>query len=344
VGVNGFGRIGRCVAKQVAAHDQMDLVAINDVADNVDNLLYLYNYDSHYGRANPRAERIGSTNTCRIGRHDVEVFRQANVADAEWQRLEVDLLVDSSGITDNVTGCQKLVASGSVRKAVITHSPDNDVDAYVIMGVNDDTYDSAHHHVVSNTICDANAIAHVLLALDEQFGITRGMVTTLHPWLSFQNLVDGPVPWQARPGAYWSDFSLGRSSVNAMIPKNTTVISALQPVLPTIPPRFSALSYRVPTQVVCSADLTVDVREPTDRDGLLQFFNDRFDGSPYVTIDDESLVSTDFVGQSQSASIDARWLNVVDERMLKVVLWYDNEWGYSSRVVDLLSMIGDQLD
>ena len=209
--------------------------------------------------------------------------------------------------------------------------------------MNDGLYDPSRHHVVSNTICDANAVAHVLKAVDEEFELARGMVTTLHPWLSFQNLVDGPVPWQARPGAYWSDFSLGRSSVNALIPKNTTVISALEPVLPHIPPRMSALSYRVPTQVVCSADLTLDVNTPTDRAGLLGFFEERFGDSPYVTIESESLVSTDFIGQSQSAAVDARWLNVVDGRLLKIVLWYDNEWGYSSRVVDLLVKMGKEL-
>lgn len=322
----------------------MELVAINDVADDVDNLLYLYNYDSHYGRANPRAERIESGNSCRIGRHEVEVMRHADVANADWERLGVDLLVDASGVADNVTSCQKLVAQGAIRKAVITHSPNNDVDAYLIMGVNDDIYDPDRHHVVSNTICDANAVGHVLKALDERFGIARGMVTTLHPWLSFQNLVDGPVPWQAKPGAYWSDFSLGRSSVNALIPKNTTVISALKPVLPTIPDRVSALSYRVPTQVVCSADLTLDLQEETDTESLMRFLHERFDDSPYITIDRESLVSTDFVGQSQSASIDARWVNVIDGQMVKIVLWYDNEWGYSARVIDLLQMLGDRLN
>ncbi len=343
VAINGFGRIGRCVAKQFVEDDRFELVAINELADDVDNLVYLYNYDSHYGRATPPAERIGNESTMKVDGQTVHIYSQEDVASVGWEDHNVDILIDSSGVTDNVTGCRSLTDSGRVAKAIITHSPSSGVDRYVIMGVNDESYDGGQDHVVSNTICDANAVAHALKALDDEYGIERGMVTTLHPWLSFQNLVDGPVPWQARPGAYWSDFSLGRSSVNALIPKNTTVVTALDPIMPQITAKMSAVSFRVPTQVVCAADLTIEVGRPTNVPEVKRFLENRFQHSPHVVLNTESLVSTDFVGQRHSAAIDARWIQVVDERLVKLILWYDNEWGYAARVIDLAAMMAKSL-
>lgn len=343
IAINGFGRIGRCVAKQVVADDSLQLVAVNDLADDVDNLVYLYNYDSHYGRAEPKAERIGDTGRFDLAGDEVVFHNQAQVADVDWAEHGVDILIDASGVTDNVLGCRKLTESGTVAKAVITHSPSDGVDQYIIMGVNDDIYDPESHDVVSNTICDANAVAHALTALDEEYKVTRGMVTTLHPWLSFQNLVDGPVPWQARPGAYWSDFSLGRSSVNALIPKNTTVITALEPIMPELAKTVSAVSFRVPTQVVCAADLSIEIEKGTNPDDLRAYLTERFADSKYVSLNDESLVSTDFIGQPTSAVIDSRWIQVVDETLVKMILWYDNEWGYAARVIDLVKMMGSRL-
>ena len=190
-------------------------------------------------------------------------------------------------------------------------------------------------HVVSATICDANAIAHPLKALDRHFGVESGFITTLHPWLSYQNLVDGILPWQLVPGHYWKDFSLGRTSVGTLIPKNTTAVTALAPILPGVASRLGGFSYRIPTQIVSSADLSVRLRRQTSAGELRDYFHSCFDNSPYVDLNDEPLVGVDFTGNPNSATIDTRWLQVVDGRMVKIVLWYDNEWGYSCRVIDL---------
>jgi glyceraldehyde 3-phosphate dehydrogenase len=208
------------------------------------------------------------------------------------------------------------------------------------MGVNDHEYDHDSDHLLSSTICDANAIAHVLIALEESFGLAGGLVTTLHPWLSYQNLVDGPVGWQRFPGNYWSDYALGRSSVMSMIAKNTTAVTALQPILPDIEERIEAISFRIPTSIVSIADLSLQLDRPGDVDQVIAMFEGRFADSPYVHLTREQLVSVDYAGEPYSAVIDVNWIRMSGDHLLKMVLWYDNEWGYSSRVLDLAALVG----
>lgn len=343
VGINGFGRIGRCIARQLQSEPASKLVAVNDLAESIDNFIYLYNYDSTYGRAPVFAERADGAGVFRIGGQEVRFSSHARVADVPWEEAGVDIVVDATGVHDNVLGARELTDSGRARKAIVTHSPDSGVDRYIIMGVNDGDYDPARDHVVSTTICDANAVAHALKALDERFGIVRGFVTTLHPWLSYQNLVDGPVTWQAIPGSYWKDFSLGRSSVNTLIPKNTTVVTALRPVLPHIQARLSGFSFRTPTQIVCAADLTIQIAQPTTAEALLRWLEERFAGSPYVLVSHDARVGMDFTAETWSAAIDARWVQVLDGTLVKLVLWYDNEWAYSARVVDMIRLMARAL-
>jgi glyceraldehyde 3-phosphate dehydrogenase len=339
VGINGFGRIGRCIARQLAADPLLHLVAVNDLADSAENFVYLYNYDSTYGRAAVSAQPGPGRDRFRIGEREVRFSSHGRVAAVPWKDAGVDIVVDATGVYDNVVGVRELVDAGIIGKAIITHSPDSGVDRYVIMGVNDAQYRPDADHVVSTTICDANAVAQALHALHEQYGIERGFVTTLHPWLSYQNLVDGPVSWQAVPGAYWKDFSLGRASTNTLIPKNTTVISALRPVLPEIERRLAGFSFRTPTQIVCAADLTIELQRPTTAEQLLGYFEERFAGSPYVLLNRDARVGMDFTAETYSAAIDTRWIQVLDGRLVKLVLWYDNEWGYSARVIDLARLM-----
>ena len=335
VGINGFGRIGRCVARLALDDPGLQVVAVNDLVDDVANIVYLYNYDSTYGRARQRATVAEEPNKVMIDGAAVRFHSCSAIDEVPWEADQTDLVVDASGVAANVMGANALVRAGRVRKVIVTHSSDSGIDRYVIMGVNDGDYDSTTDHVVSATTCDANAIAHPLKALDRHFSIESGFVTTLHPWLSYQNLVDGILPWQSVPGRYWKDFSLGRTSVGTLIPKNTTAATALAPVLPGIVSRLGGFSYRVPTQIVSSADLSLRLRRQTSAEELGDYFHSCFDNSPYVDLNDEALVGVDFTGNPYSATIDTRWLQVVNGRMAKIVLWYDNEWGYSCRVIDL---------
>lgn len=222
---------------------------------------------------------------------------------------------------------------------MVTHSPSEGVDKYIILGVNDDGYDPTRDHIVSNTICDANAIAHPLAALEREFGIENGFVTTLHPWLSYQNLVDGPVPLQLVPGRYFNDYALGRTSTGTLIPKTTTAVEALRPVMPAIEAKLSGLSFRVPTQIVSTADITLKLKQTLNDDELAEFFRTCYQNSPYVQINTDPLVGMDYLASPYSAVLDAQWSKSLENGMIKIVLWYDNEWGYSCRVVDMIRMM-----
>ena len=337
IGLNGFGRIGRCLARIVGERPGFEIVAVNDLSDQT-NLVYLYNYDSTYGKA-PQRARLSPDSGVSLHGREVGFHSERLITDVPWDDYEVDVLVDATGVHDNVIGARKLINSEQVPKAIVTHSPPDEVDRYVIMGVNDHEYDHDSDHLLSSTICDANAIAHVLMALDDDFGVTGGLVTTLHPWLSYQNLVDGPVAWQRFPGAYWSDYALGRSSVMSMIAKNTTAVSALQPIMPDIEQRLEAISFRIPTSIVSIADLSLHLGRATDVDEVISMLEARFGDSPYVHLNSEQLISVDYAGEPYSAVIDLNWIRISGDRLVKMVLWYDNEWGYSSRVLDLAALV-----
>ncbi|MGB8273664.1 MAG: glyceraldehyde 3-phosphate dehydrogenase NAD-binding domain-containing protein [Alphaproteobacteria bacterium] len=339
IGINGFGRIGRQVARMAVTSPDLEIAAVNDLAPNVENLAYLYNYDSTFGRAPVRANAFPARGVVAFGNREAPFFAQDLSLHVPWQDHGVEILIEATGVAANVRAAKALVAAGRVRKVIVTHSPDEGVDRYIIMGINDSDYDDRRDHVVSNTICDANAIAHPLLAIDRKYGIDSGFVTTLHPWLSYQNLVDAPVGWQQRPGQFWTDFSLGRMSTGTLIPKSTTAVTTLAPILPAIAKRLGGFSFRTPTHIVSCADLTLRLRCDTTGENLGRFLADAFEGSPYVGLNRESLVGVDYVGSPLSATIDMQWVQVVGRRMAKLVLWYDNEWGYSSRVMDMARLM-----
>lgn len=337
VGINGFGRIGRCVARLLDGTQGLELVAVNDLADKIENLAYLYNFDTVYGRPARRA-KVVDMGTLDIDGQILTFTHEPDLFQVPWEDREVDILVESSGVRANVAAAQALVKAGRVKKVIITHLPDGDIDTCLIMGVNDHTYDPGKHHVVSSSICDANAIAHAVKLLDDTFGIVNGFITTLHPWLAYQKLVDSHVSSTAYPGMVWDDFSLGRSSVASLIPKNTTAVRALRPVLPHIEERIRGFSYRVPTQTVCSADLTIQLSRPVSTEEVTAAVSAYCAASPYAVVNGESLVSVDYSGEACSVAFDGQWTTANGD-MVKMVLWYDNEWGYSSRVVDMIGLL-----
>ncbi|WP_136656240.1 hypothetical protein [Nitratireductor sp. XY-223] len=240
-----------------------------------------------------------------------------------------------SGVKSNVVASHELVARDDVRKVVVTHSPKNDIDMHVIMGINHKEYNPSADHVLSSSICDANAIAHPLKALNDAVGVIGGSVTTLHPWLNYQNLLDAPVASQRDPGHVWKDYSLGRTSVGSLIPKNTTAVEALKPVLGDLAERIGSFSYRTPNTVVASADLTLLLDRNLSQAELEDILNSAFDGSPFVALNWQSLISLDYQGQPWSAVIDMQWVKAIGGGLVKIVAWYDNEWGYASRALDV---------
>ena len=336
IAINGFGRIGRAIARINAQYGYFDLVLINDINPHIDNLAYLFKYDSTYGKFDGQ---VSSTDTSiRINNNLSICTSYSDLDEISWKDFAIDVLIDSSGVGINVKKLRKLTESKFIYSSIITHST-NDSDFEVIMGVNDDKI-LAKHRVVSNSICDANAIAHVMKWIDGEYGIKSGSLTTLHPWLSYQNLVDGPAISQSNPGVVWSDYALGRACTDSIIPKNTTAMDAVEKVLPHLEGKILSFSYRIPTDIVASSDITLFLQEQVSSDSLLSFLTKKCHDSSYVKFNDESLVSLDYEKEESSAVIDAQWIKVIDN-VVKIVLWYDNEWGYSARVLDLVNKLID---
>ena len=338
VGINGFGRIGRAIAKINAYQDIFDLVVINDINPEIENLAYLFKYDSTYGKFN--GDLSISANTLVINDKKTTITSFDNLLDVPWKENDIDLIIDSSGLSSNSKLAKALTDSKEVKKVIITHSS-TDTDCEIIMGVNDEILESTHD-VVSNSICDANAIAHILKWFDEEYQIENGSLTTLHPWLGYQNLVDGSVTSYSSPGFIWKDYALGRSSVSSLIPKKTTAMSATEVVLPNLKDKIMSFSYRVPTSIVATSDITLNLIDEAPREDIEKFLIEKSKNSSYVNCNYESLTSVDYEQNQDSATIDLQWLEV-NKKTVKVVLWYDNEWGYSSRVIDLFQKISNYI-
>jgi glyceraldehyde 3-phosphate dehydrogenase len=330
IAINGFGRIGRSIAKINEKYQLFDLVLINDINPHPENLAYLFKYDSTYGRFNGNV--FHEDKAIVINQKKSRYSSHSSLEQIPWDELSIDLVIDSSGIGKNIADGKALIKENKFSKMIVTNSY-SDVDNEIIMGVNDDKL-SSYDNVVSNSICDANAIAHIMKWLDEEFEILGGSLTTLHPWLAYQNLVDGTSISSSNPGVVWKDYALGRASAGNLIPKNTTAMTAVEKVLPNLKGKVLSFSYRIPTDIVASSDITVNLGRDISETDLKTFFEKKCSSSLYIDINYESLVSMDYEMQELSGIIDGQWLKT-NKNVAKIVLWYDNEWGYSSRVLDL---------
>ena len=333
VGINGFGRVGRVVTRICLEDDDVDVVAINELDPDIGNLAYLLRYDSLYGRLD-RAVSVDGSDLLIEGRR-VPVSHESDIRAVRWESRQVDVVIEATGVGANVERAHELVSTGRVGKVVVTNAHQS-VDATIVVGVNDDEYCHERHHVVSSSICDANAVAPVLHEIDRRWGVDSAFITTLHPWLSYQNLLDGPVSSVASPGHSWQDFALGRASVMNLIPKETTAGRAACAVLPHLAGCVEAISFRVPTHIVSASDLTICLRRQASAEEVNGAFAEADRRRPdVVRLEVDPLVSSDFMRMRQSCIVDARRTKVVGGKMLKIVTWYDNEWGYSNRVIDV---------
>lgn len=343
IGINGVGRIGRAVLRIVLQRNDLEVVAINDINPDIHNIGYLIKYDSTYGRL-PHSVEVEGDRIVIGGEKSIRVSHHGDIASVPWKELGADIVVDSSGVRQNLIAARGLKSKG-VRRVIVTNSPpEKDVDATIILGANQDTFDPRRHFLVSSSICDANAFVPVADILDKNFGIEHGFLTTLHPWLSYQNLLDGPSISYATPGQIHDHYALGRASVGSLIPKTTSAISASEKVLKHLKGRFLSMSFRIPTMISSAADLSVQLKSKTDAAAIRRLFEDEEKKQSWKILHNnkEALVSADFTGVEHSAVVDHRWLMINEHNYLKMVLWYDNEWGYSSRVADLAAFMGQK--
>ncbi|HAD97482.1 MAG TPA: glyceraldehyde-3-phosphate dehydrogenase [Cryomorphaceae bacterium] len=347
VGINGFGRIGRAIFRNNLNKEFFQVVAINDINPDNNNIAYTLNFDTLYDRLDNAFKVDGDNLVSADGSHKIALSHERSVADVDWKSHGVDFVIDASGVYQNVLDAQKVIESGQAKKVFVTHSPKN-VDFTMVLGANEHLLDVEKHHVISTSICDATAIAPVTKAIKQTFGIEHGYATTLHPWLNYQNLMDGPASSWSVPGEIYHHFALGRSSIGNMIPKPTSAITATCTVLEEegiTEEIIGSFSYRTPTAIVGSADLTFHISEKAQTKDVLDLF-EKMESSqqwPIVHNNWEPLVSLDFKKADYAAVIDHRWTNVLQGHMLKLVLWYDNEWGYAARVLDQIKLVEEKL-
>ena len=241
---------------------------------------------------------------------------------------------------ENTIKSKEIINKKLAKKIIFTNSPEN-VDFTMILGVNEENYNPEQHHLIASSICDATAIAPISKIIDDLFKIKLGYVTTLHPWLSYQNLMDGPSSSWSVPGEVYHHYALGRSAIGNMIPKPTSAMDAVFKVLPKLTKNIGSFSYRTPTQIIGSADLSFLIEKKTNKneiiEKLLNFQN--FQKYPILKICNKPLVSSDYIGEKFSAIVDTRWLDILNSELIKIVLWYDNEFGYCCNVVNQIKYI-----
>jgi glyceraldehyde 3-phosphate dehydrogenase len=327
VGVNGFGRIGRNVFRAALERNlDIEFVAVNDLTDAA-TLAYLLKYDSVH-RTIPNA--IGHTeNSITIDGKPLRVFSSPDPADIPWSDLGVEIVVESSG---RFTSKDK--ASRHLKKSVehvIISAPSKDADVTICIGVNEDVFDPAAHKIVSNASCTTNCLAPVAKVLHENFGIEMGIMTTVHSYTNDQEILDLP----------HKDVRRGRAAALSMIPTTTGAAKAVGLVLPELKGKFDGISVRVPTPNVSLVDLTFRTEKPTNADDINKVLRDASTGAlqGILTYSDEQLVSIDFNHNAHSAIVDTTFTRSVDPHMHKVLAWYDNEWGYSNRILDLIAYV-----
>ncbi|MDC3156514.1 hypothetical protein OA855_01820 [Pelagibacteraceae bacterium] len=334
IAINGFGRIGRAITKIQLNKNEFDIVLINDINPQLNNLAYLLKYDSTYGNINKDIKV--KKNKLFLDNKEIQVTSFNSITNLDLKKYNVDILVDCSGVKFKKSEYLKLIKKEKIKNIIITHSS-NESQIEIIMGLNDHKIQKKHK-IISSSICDANAISHVINFVENNYKIVSGSVTTLHPWLSYQNLIDGSSTSVSNPSLIWDDYALGRASANNIIPKNTTAVTAVEKVLPKIRKKLVSFSYRTPTDIVCSSDLTFFVERKTKLNELKKNLTSYFKDTNYFHINNESLVSVDYKKMEQSFSIDMKWIKV-NNNIIKVVLWYDNEWGFANRVFDLIKKL-----
>jgi glyceraldehyde 3-phosphate dehydrogenase len=332
VGINGFGRIGRQVlraAKEQAVAD-IDFVAINDLTDTK-TLAHLFKYDSVH-RTYEGDVSAGDGAICVDG-DDIKVFAEKDPAALPWKDLGVDIVLESTGKFTSADGARKHINGGA--KKVIISAPAKGEDLTVVLGVNEEKYDASKHTIISNASCTTNCLVPMVKVIKDNFGFVRGSMVTIHSYTNDQNVLDLP----------HKDLRRARAAALSIIPTTTGAAKATSLVLPELKGKIDGISIRVPTPDVSLTDLAVVVDKAVTVEQVNAAFKAAAEGpmSGILAYSDEELVSSDYIGNSNSCILDAKSTNVVDGMLIKVSGWYDNEWGYASRCVDLLRYVGARL-
>ncbi|NLM45171.1 MAG: type I glyceraldehyde-3-phosphate dehydrogenase [Firmicutes bacterium] len=330
IGINGFGRIGKACVRLAHKNPEVELVAVNSTRDPK-MLAHLLQYDSLYGRIPYRVE--AGDGVLYIDGKEVKVLADRDPARLNWSDYGVQIVIEATGAFRQAKEARKHLG-GSVKKVIIT-APAKDEDFTVVLGVNEESYDPAKHHVISNASCTTNCLAPICKVLDQKFGFVKGLMTTIHAYTNDQRILD----------ASHGDLRRARAAALSMIPTTTGAARAVTKVLPNLAGKIDGFAVRVPTPTVSLVDLTAQVARKVTAEEVNAAFRRAAEScmAGILGVSDEPLVSIDYRGDSRSSVIDALSTMVMQDNLVKVVAWYDNEWGYACRVLDLAVFIGRQL-
>ena len=329
VGINGFGRIGRNIFRTALGDPDIDFVAVNDLTDTK-TLAHLLKYDSVLGNLE---QQITSTeNSISVEGEEFRVFSQRDPAAIDWESVGAEIVIESTGLFTKAEDAKKHL-HGSVKKVIIS-APAKNEDITIVLGVNEENYDPDAHNIISNASCTTNCLAPVAKVVHEKFGIRSAQMTTIHSYTNDQQLLDLP----------HKDMRRARAAALSMIPTSTGAAKAVALVLPELKGKFDGISVRVPTPNVSLVDVVMDLEKETTAEEVNRAFKDAAHEELRGILDfcEEPLVSVDFKRNSNSSIVDAEYTKVIGGRMLKVLSWYDNEWGYSCRVRDLIKYIASK--
>ena len=333
VGINGFGRIGRQVVRAAKQQGvtEIDFVAVNDLTDTK-TLAHLFKYDSVHrtypGEVKPTGQGIS------IDGDEMRVLAEKDPANLPWKELKVDIVLESTGRFTKAEDARKHIDGGA--KKVIISAPAKGEDITIVLGVNGDKYDPAKHHIVSNASCTTNCLVPMVQVLRNAFGFVRGSMVTVHSYTNDQNILDLP----------HKDLRRARAGALSIIPTTTGAAKATSLVIPELKGKIDGISLRVPTPDVSFNDLAAVVERPVTVEAVNEAYRKAAASGPLkgiLAFSEEELVSSDYIGNPFSCIIDSKVTNVVDGTLVKVSGWYDNEWGYASRCVDLLRLVGSKL-
>ncbi|MBO9541996.1 type I glyceraldehyde-3-phosphate dehydrogenase [bacterium] len=330
VGINGFGRIGRQVLRIGLKNPELEFVGINDLTD-AKTLAHLFKYDSVHGVYPGTVDHTDSAII--IDGRKIEISAQRDPATIPWKKLGAELVIESTGIFTDAEKAKAHLAAGA--KKVIISAPAKGEDITIVLGVNEKSYDPAKHHIISNASCTTNCLAPVAKVLHENFGIVNAMMTTVHAYTNDQQLLDMP----------HKDLRRARAGAMSIIPTTTGAAKAVALVLPELKGKINGMAMRVPTPDVSVVDLVATVEKPITVEAINNLLKEAAGNGMkgIMQYTDEPLVSIDFTGNPHSTIVDADSTMTMGDKMVKIVAWYDNEWGYSNRVVDLAAMVGKTL-
>lgn len=329
IGINGFGRIGRNVFRAALKHPELEVVAVNDLTD-AEMLAHLLQYDTVHGKLEDKVEVSGDNLV--VGGKEILVKSERNPEDLGWGDLGVEIVVESTGRFTQRDDAAKHLEAGA--KKVIISAPAKEEDITIVMGVNEKKYDAGSHHVISNASCTTNCLAPVAKVLNDKFGLRRGMMTTVHSYTNDQQILDLP----------HKDYRRARAAAENIIPTTTGAAKAVSLVLPELEGKLTGMAMRVPSPNVSTIDLVAELDKNVTAEEVNAALKEAAEGNLKGILDysEEPLVSKDYNGNDHSSTVDALSTLVIEDNMVKVISWYDNETGYSNRVADLAEFIANQ--